>query len=170
MEFASKMDDPDPALRQIEKLERERKLLLDEARRLVQENEAAEAMKDITENDVRKLLQSIADDTQRMDREALKDLLSSGVDRMELDPGDWTCQIRYRIGIEGRNKVASPTGLQICCTYRSRSGPGSREGPGQNISRRPLTSCRRGALSGPCIVLTAKAPRASQGPTRRIAC
>ena len=112
MELASKLDDPDPALRQIEKLERERKLLLDEARRLVQENEAAEAMKDITENDVRKLLQSIADDTQRMNREALKDLLSSVVDRMELDPSDWTCQIRYRIGIEGRNKVASPTGVE----------------------------------------------------------
>ena len=112
MEFASKLDDPDPALRQIEKLERERKLLLDEARRLEQENEAPEAMKDINENDVRKLLQSIADGTQRMNREALKDLLSSVVDRMELDPSDWTCQIRYRIGIEGRNKVASPRGFE----------------------------------------------------------
>jgi hypothetical protein len=108
MEFATKLDDPDPALRQVEKLEQERKSLLDEVRRLEQEDQAAKMIKSINEHHVRKLLQGIADNMQHMNREALKDMLASIVDRIELDPTDWTCQIHYRIGIEGRNKVASP--------------------------------------------------------------
>jgi hypothetical protein len=45
-----------------------------------------------------------------MRREALKDFLACLTERIVLDPHSLDCQIHYRIGIEGRNKVASPRG------------------------------------------------------------
>ena len=42
-----------------------------------------------------------------MDREGLKDMLSSLAKKIVLDPANLECQIHNRIGIEGRNKLAS---------------------------------------------------------------
>jgi hypothetical protein len=45
-----------------------------------------------------------------MDREGLKDMLASLADKVVLDPANLECRIHRRIGIEGRNRVASPRG------------------------------------------------------------
>lgn len=47
----------------------------------------------------------------RGQREALKDMLASLAEKIVLDPASLECEIQYRIGIQGRNKLASPRGF-----------------------------------------------------------
>ncbi len=46
-------------------------------------------------------------------REALKDFLGTFTEKILLDPDSLECRIHYKIGIENRNKVASPRGLDL---------------------------------------------------------
>src|SRR5689334_8279767 len=64
----------------------------------------------ISEPAVRQLLRGAVQEIEVMDREGLKDMLSSLAKKIVLDPANLECQIHYRIGIEGRNKLASPRG------------------------------------------------------------
>jgi hypothetical protein len=52
-------------------------------------------------------------DIASMDREALKDMLGSLAEKVVLDPVGLSCRIHYRIGIEGRNKLASPRDARL---------------------------------------------------------
>ena len=47
-----------------------------------------------------------------MQPEALKDMLASLTEKIVLDATTLECQIHYRIGIEGRNRLASPRGFE----------------------------------------------------------
>ncbi len=47
-----------------------------------------------------------------MDRENLKDFLSTLIEQVTLDPVSHECQVNYRIGMDLRNKVASPRGFE----------------------------------------------------------
>jgi len=65
----------------------------------------------ITKPAVKQLLRGVVEEMREMQREALKDMLASLAEKIVLDPITLQCQIHYRIGIEGRNKLASPRGL-----------------------------------------------------------
>jgi len=66
----------------------------------------------ISEPAVRQLLRGAVQEIEVMDREGLKDMLSSLAKKIVLDPANLECQIHNRIGIEGRNKLASPRGFE----------------------------------------------------------
>jgi hypothetical protein len=50
-------------------------------------------------------------------REALKDMLASPAENVVLDPATLDCQIHYRIGLDGRNKLASPRDAHLARGY-----------------------------------------------------
>ncbi len=66
----------------------------------------------ITEANVKRFLGGIAENMESMEREGLKDLLRSLIEQITLDPRSHECQINYRIGVDLRNKVASPRGVE----------------------------------------------------------
>ena len=112
MEFACALSDPAPALRKVEELEQQRKQLADEIARLEKEQGLTTRLAAITEPAVKQLLRGVVQEMRAMQREALKDMLASLTEKIVLDPLTLQCQIHYRIGIEGRNKLASPRGCQ----------------------------------------------------------
>ena len=112
LELAAGLSDPAPALREIDKLEKQRTSLAAELAQLEREQESLDALKKITEKDVRRVLNGILEDMDTMHREALKDLLGTLTEKILLDPDSLECRIHYRIGIENRNKMASPRGVE----------------------------------------------------------
>ena len=67
-------------------------------------------------------LAGVAANIEEMDREALKDFLSTLVERITLDPANHECQIHYRIGLDQRTKVASPRAFVPCANPHSDFG------------------------------------------------
>jgi len=59
------------------------------------------------------LLDSSAKKLDEIDRETTKDVLSTMIDRITLDPVSMECCIHYQIGVDGRNSVASPRGVDL---------------------------------------------------------
>mgnify|MGYP006286655427 CR=1 FL=1 len=112
MGLATELEDPAPALRQVEPLERDRAVLLQEVQRLEDENAPAMALARVTEADLRRALQTAAAYVAALDRERLKDLLQQLIERIELDPATWERVVRYRVGLAERNRLASPTGFE----------------------------------------------------------
>ena len=112
MDFTASLKYPGPALRKIDELEQQRKTLLEEIARLEKENGFNAQLAHITEPSVRQVLNGVVAEMRSMDREALKDMLGSLAEKVVLDPVGLSCRIHYRIGIEGRNKLASPRGFE----------------------------------------------------------
>jgi DNA invertase Pin-like site-specific DNA recombinase len=112
MGFAAGLQNPAPALRKIDELESQRQHLVEELARLEQETAASMALAEVTEPQVKHMLAGVVEEMQAMRREALKDFLACLTERIVLDPVSLDCQIHYRIGIEGRNKLASPRGCE----------------------------------------------------------
>ncbi len=112
MEMAAQLEDPAPALREIDKLEKQRKALLVEIQKLEQEYTAVALLENFTEINVSQFLSGISENVESMDREALKDLLSSIIDRIELDPVSHEAEVSYRFAADLRNKMASPRGFE----------------------------------------------------------
>jgi site-specific DNA recombinase len=112
MDFTASLQDPGPALRKIDELEQQRKAVLEELARLEKESGLNSQLAEITEPMVKQLLRGVVEEIQAMDREGLKDMLASLADKVVLDPANLACRIHYRIGIEGRNRVASPRGFE----------------------------------------------------------
>ena len=77
-----------------------------------QEYTSAALLDNITEADVKTLLGGIAENIDAMNRETLKDFLSSLIDQVTLDPVSHECPVNYRISMDVRNKVASPRGFE----------------------------------------------------------
>jgi hypothetical protein len=113
MDFTASLKDPGPALRKIDELEQQRKTLLEEIARLEKENGFNAQLAHITEPSVRQVLNGVVAEMRSMDHEALKDMLGSLAEKVVLDPVGLSCRIHYRIGIEGRNKLASPRGFGV---------------------------------------------------------
>ncbi len=112
MEMASELENPAPALREVDKLERTRNTLLTEIRRLESEYTAASMLEDISEAKIEQFLHGIAENMESMSREVLKDFLANVIGQVTLDPATHECQIDYRIGINLGDKVASPRGVE----------------------------------------------------------
>ena len=113
MEMASDLENPAPALREVDKLERARNALLSEIRHLETEYTAASMLDDISESKIEQFLRGIAENMESLSREALKDFLSNVIGQVTLDPATLECQINYRIGINLGDKVASPRGVDL---------------------------------------------------------
>jgi hypothetical protein len=112
MKLAAGMDNPAPALREVEELEQHRTAIASEIARCEQEYTAASLLDNLTEAHVETLLDGIAENIEAMGRENLKDFLSNLIDQVTLDPVSHECQINYRIAMDVRNKVASPRGFE----------------------------------------------------------
>lgn len=106
--IAGELEDPDPALREIDAMERERKVLLGELEMLDREREAAEVMAKVTPATVTALLEEITARMTGLDRDQLKDFLRQILEKVELDPATLACRIHYRLAVSDRNRVASP--------------------------------------------------------------
>ena len=121
MEMASDLENPAPALREVDKLERARNALLSEIRHLETEYTAASSIDDISESKIKQFLRGVAESMESLSREALKDILSNVIGQVTLDPATLECQINYRIGINLGNKMASPRGDHLIPQLHARS-------------------------------------------------
>jgi hypothetical protein len=119
MGMASELENPSPALREVDKLERARNALLSEIRRLETEYTAASMLGDISESKIEHFLRGIAESMDSLSREALNDFLSNVIGQVTLDPTTHECQINYRIGINLGDKTASPRGFDLIPQLRA---------------------------------------------------
>jgi len=113
MGMASQLEDPAPALREIDILEKKRKTLVAEIQKQAQEYTSAALLENYTESHVTSFLSGMSENMEGMDREALKDLLSSIIDRITLDPVSHEAEASYRFAADLRNKMASPRGFDL---------------------------------------------------------
>ena len=112
MQMASTLENPAPALREVDSMERTRNTLLSEIRRLEKEYTAASMLNDISAPKIERFLSGIVENIDTLSREALKDFLSNVIGQVTLDPASHECQIKYRIGIDPGDKMASPRGVE----------------------------------------------------------
>jgi site-specific DNA recombinase len=112
----SETETPAPLLRQIEKLEAERQGIeagIAAAKRRI---EQAKAVRLITPEHVRRLLEDMAENLAALPKPELKAFVASIVARVTLDPGESTYSIQYRIPLGTWDLSASPRGFaQIPC-------------------------------------------------------
>lgn len=99
MDMADKLQTPGPVLRKVDELERERTRLQKEIATLNREAQSARAARAITEDQVLRLLDQAAEDTERYDRERLKDFLNRYLTAITLDPGADHLQLHWRISL-----------------------------------------------------------------------
>jgi len=71
------------------------------------------ALREIKESDVAKMLEAMAENMASLDREALKDMLNGFVNKITLDPATLAGSIHYKIPVQSRNSVASPTRFEL---------------------------------------------------------
>ncbi len=112
LDMAAGLENPSPAYRKVDELERERAALL---RRIVEwekDDETARALAKVTEAQVRTMLRNLANEMRLYDPAELKDFLTSILDRVELDPVESTVRLCYRIPVVSGNSVASPRGFE----------------------------------------------------------
>ena len=112
LDMAAHLENPSPAYRKVEEVERERAAL---QRRIVdweKDDETAQALANVTEAQVRTMLRNLANEMCRYDPVELKDFLTSILDRIELDPEASTVQLFYRIPLRSGLSVASPRGFE----------------------------------------------------------
>ena len=121
MGMASELENPAPALREVDELERTRNALLSEIRHLETEYTAASMLDDISEAKIKQFLHGIAENINSLSNESLKDFLSNLIGQVTLDPATHECQIDYRIAVDLRNKVASPRGFDLIPQIRTSS-------------------------------------------------
>ena len=112
MDLAARLTDPAPALRKIDELEGQRTTLAKELARATENAGATQILESITEAQVGKLLAGVADGLSEHLPAALKDILGCLVEHVELNAESHQCTIHYRIGLEGRYRLASPTGFE----------------------------------------------------------
>ena len=104
MDFASELEDPAPALRKINELEKTRKVVANEITTLEREYKAQSSLAHITEDDLKQSLNNLAEGMLDPSKEAI----SPFVERIELDPVSLKANIHYRISVVDRLNMASP--------------------------------------------------------------
>jgi DNA invertase Pin-like site-specific DNA recombinase len=109
--LVAEISEPQPLLRQIERLEQIRQATEARQQQVQREKQRTQILQNITAADVRIALQAMATDLVTLDRERLKDLLRNLLDRIVFNPADLTCCIHYRISISNGGLVASPREL-----------------------------------------------------------
>jgi DNA invertase Pin-like site-specific DNA recombinase len=108
MEMAEKNDVAEPALRKVAELERDRKRIEREIAQARRDAATAAAARAVTEDQVAGLLDALATDMQRFDREKLKDFLLATVERVTLNAETLSARIHYKIPLTRRDRMASP--------------------------------------------------------------
>jgi hypothetical protein len=103
---------PAPLLRQIEKLETERQGVEDAIAAGQRRIEQAKAVRLITPEHVRRLLDDMAENLGALPKPEPKAFVAGIVARVTLDPGESTCCIQYRIPLVTGDLVASPRGFE----------------------------------------------------------
>ena len=102
-----------PVLRKVEEMECERTEIEQRIVGWDKDDEAAHALANVTDAQVRTMLGHMADEMRLYERTALKDFLTSILDRIELDPDQQTLQLCNRIPLRGGVSVASPRGFEL---------------------------------------------------------
>ena len=110
--MAEHLEDPTPCLREIDKLEQQRKAFARQIIEVQSEYEEQETISKLSEGSVHKRLQHLAENLERVDRNSLKDLLNRLCEKILLDPKTLECQIHYSIRADNRISMASPTGFE----------------------------------------------------------
>lgn len=113
LELVTQTSTPAPLLRKVEQLEADTA----EARLELAEHAAtlatAKAYSEITEDQVRHLLGTIAEQTRESGRMEVKQFVAGLVEKITLDPETLSCGISYRIALESGVKLASPRGSNL---------------------------------------------------------
>ncbi len=109
-ELAAAAEAPRVFLEKIQEAERERATLLGELEAAEAEERAAQALRTISAQDVRRILDGFVAHLEALDREALKDFLGGLVEQIELTADAAECRIHYRISTG--NKLATPRGFE----------------------------------------------------------
>jgi hypothetical protein len=126
----------------LEALKRKRRALVDEIARLEQEHAAVRILVGITQEHVERLLREVADDLGQLDREPTKEMPSTPVDQIALDPRTLECRVHSCIGLSDRNGVASPRVTRLFLSLRlPPNSPGRTRGNKPSLER--ATSGRR---------------------------
>jgi len=102
---------PAPLVRQIEKFEAQRVAIEERIAVAKRRTEQARAVKLITPEHVRRLLDDMAVGLEALPRAEIKTFVAGLVARVIFDPGESRCCIHYRIPLEAGDLVASPRGF-----------------------------------------------------------
>ena len=100
-------------LRKIESLEQDRIDFEHQLEAAEVASRQARALCKIDENDVRKILKSIAVEIDELNRDDLKEILRNLIDRVAYDHSNMDCCIYYKIPTKSRDLVASPTRFEL---------------------------------------------------------
>ena len=109
-ELLGQTTSPAPLLRQIENYEQRRLALEEDVARRTEIEKDAQAVRNLTEVQVAKIMKGIAEDMASLDRERLKDFIRGLIQKVELDVANSTFQLTYHL--DAGNKVASPRGIE----------------------------------------------------------
>ena len=112
MECSLELKDPAPAMRLVDKLENQRKQLSNQIQDIEREASAQQALSNVTEKDIRKLLGGISMQINDSSRDRLKNLISTLVEKITLDPATLECQIHYKVAVDCSLSMASPRGFE----------------------------------------------------------
>lgn len=110
MDLALNLAEPGPATRKIDQLEQQRQTLIQQITTIEREHSTQAALSQITEEQIRHLLNDIAADLSNTPTTEWKEIIRKMVDRIELDPATLECTVHYRIPVADRLSVASPRG------------------------------------------------------------
>lgn len=120
MELSSQLEDPAPALREVEKLERERKVLQERIESLDVDYQNRSHLKSLTLESVQTMLKGVANRLNELDRGTLRHTLLSVIEKIELSTDATQCNVLYRVGISG-SAMASPRGCHGATTVNARA-------------------------------------------------
>jgi hypothetical protein len=98
-------------LQKIEEFANQRALLEDQLSKLEITRKQSKALGELKESDVQSMLSMVAENLPELDRESLKDILRSLIERITLDASSLACCIHYKIKLKTGNFVASPGGF-----------------------------------------------------------
>lgn len=98
---------PEPLLRKVDELESQRKVMAVEIERLEHDYQIAMMMREVTEEQVSKLLATVVAELRESQPATMKDVLNGLLEQITLDPASLECRIHYRIGLSG-DLMASP--------------------------------------------------------------
>lgn len=110
LDIAAGLEDPAPAMRRIDALERERNAVIAELQQAETVAAQTRAIADVSPDDVTAALASVAAAATDSGRASLRAAVIAVVDRVELDPETLQASIVYRIDAPAGVVVASPRG------------------------------------------------------------
>ncbi|WP_090828932.1 recombinase family protein [Nitrosovibrio tenuis] len=102
----------DTLLKKIEEFESNKASLIEQLSQIETARKQSKAMLQITEADVKAMLETMATSLPDLDRESLKDFLRGLIDHITLDASSLACCIHYKIRLSTGDFRASPRGFE----------------------------------------------------------